>query len=140
MEVKLAMISFASLFSFLGAIAGAFLARRTQYKTWLLENRSEVFAEFLSLMHEAREKTTNILHEEISEQVPKEIRITEVYSKPLNYVKVVRLYLPKNERKGFQQLANEAWALHSNRDLGDSRLLAMEKKLDEIQEIFESNL
>ncbi len=140
MEAKLTVAIIAGLFSLLGAFAGAFLARRTQYQKWLLENRSEVFAKFLELMHEAREEVANILFEEKSEELPKAIKITEMYSKPLNYVKIVRLYLPKKERERFQQLINEVWSLHSDRDLGDSRLLTMKKKLDEIQEIFESSL
>jgi len=140
MEVKLTVAIVAGLFSLLGAFAGAFLARRTQYQKWLLENRSEVFAKFLSLMHEARDKTTSIIFEESSEKSSKNIRITETYSTPLNYAKIVRLYLPKKEREKFQKLANEVWVLHASRDFGDLRLLAMGRKLDEIQQIFESSL
>jgi len=139
-EVKLSIAIVAGLFSLLGAFAGAFLARRTQYQKWLLENRSEVFAKFLELIHQAGEEVTTILIEEPAGGFSTAIKITEKYSKPLNYAKVVRLYLPKSERERFQQLAQRVWALHSDKDLGDSRLLTMEKKLDEIQEIFESSL
>lgn len=139
-SIKLTVAVVAGLFSLLGAIIGAFLARRTQYEKWLLENRSEVFAKFLELIHEAREEVTNIIYEKEIEESLKSIKITETYSKPLNYAKVVRLYLPRNQRDKFQKLANEVWALHSNPDLGDTRLLTMDKKLDEIQEIFESSV
>jgi uncharacterized membrane protein YfcA len=33
----------AGLFSLLGAFAGAFLARRTEYEKWLRQNRAEAF-------------------------------------------------------------------------------------------------
>lgn len=140
MDIKITVAIVAGLFSLLGAFSGAFFARRTQYEKWLLENRSEVFANFLELMHKAREEATDILYEQKTEELQKAIKITEIYGRPLNYAKVVRLYLPKKERNRFQKLASEIWALYSDRNLGDSRLLTMDKKLDEIQEIFESCL
>lgn len=140
MDIKLIVAIVAGLFSLLGAFSGAFFARRAQYEKWLLENRSEVYAKFLELMHKSREEVTDILFEQTTEELQREIKITEKYSRPLNYAKVVRLYLPKKERTRFQKLTNEVWALHTDRNLGDSRLLTMDKKLDEIQEIFESSL
>jgi len=140
MEYKLILVIVVGLFSLLGGFVGAFLARRTQYEKWLLENRSEVFSQFLDLMYKAREQTTKILFDETKEQAHNDIRITEIYIPPLNYAKTVRLYLPKKQRKKFQKLAVEVWALHSDKGLGFSRLSTMNEKLDEIQAIFESNL
>lgn len=139
-EVKVIIVIITAIFSLLGSFFGAFLARRTQYQKWLLENRSEVFTKFLELMDQAREEASNILFEESSDEFSSAIRITEKYIKPINYAKVVRLYLPKAEREKFQQLANQVWALHSDKELGDSRLATMGKKMDEIQMIFESSL
>ena len=136
MEISIIVAIVAGLFSLLGAFVGAYLARRTQYEKWLLENRSEVFAKFLVLMHEAGDKATDILAEKPLDA----LKLVDAYSGPLNYANVVRLYLPKSERKKFQQLARDISALHSNKDLGDSRVLTMENKLNEIQEIFERNV
>jgi len=140
MEDKLILAIVAGLFSLLGGFVGSFLARRTQYEKWLLENRSEVFSQFLELMYKAREQTTNVLYDETKGQAHNDIRITEIYTLPLNYAKTVRLYLPKNQREKFQKLAVEVWALHSDKELGFSRLSTMNGKLDEIQAILESNL
>lgn len=54
-NLKVVIAFVAGLFSRLGAFAGAFLARRTEYFKWLRQNRSETFAEFLAKLSAARE-------------------------------------------------------------------------------------
>jgi len=130
----------AGLLSLLGAFAGAFLARRTEYEKWRRERRSEVYTRFLELMDDASEKTTSLLHDTTLQPPERDIEITEVYAPALNYIRVVRLYLPKSKREEFQRLAKDVWALHTDPELGDSRLQTAAKRLDQIQEIFESNL
>ena len=130
----------AGLFSLLGAFAGAALARRTEYEKWLRENRSEVFAKFLELLSEARTNATGAMFDNTIEQPQQNIRVTEAYRPALDYVRIVCLYLPKDSRKEFRQLAEDFWGLHSAKNLKDSRLLRMTEKLEAIQNIFEASL
>lgn len=138
MEIIIAVT--AGLFSLLGAFAGAALARRTEYEKWLRENRSEVFAHFLELLFEARKNATDAMYDNSMEQLAQDIKVTEAYRPALDYARVVCLYLPKEKRKEFRGLAQEFWALHSTRGLGDSRHLKMPEKLEAIQNIFEECL
>lgn len=140
MDIQLIVGFVAGLFSLLGAFLGAYLARRTQYEKWLIENRSEVFAKFLDLVHKAREKATTILFDSTSDALHNNTMVTQIYSSPINYSKIVSLYLPKNQREKFQNLTDEIWALHAIKDLSSARHQKMDEKLKEIQEIFESIL
>lgn len=138
MEVIVAVT--AGLFSMIGAFLGAALARQRDYEKWLRENRSEVFAKFLNLLSEAQIKAIDAMYDMALEKIQQDVKVTDAYMPALNYVRVVCLYLPQNKRKEFRQLAQEFWALHSTRSLGDKRLQKMTEKLEEIQNIFESCL
>lgn len=127
-------------FSLLGAFAGSRLTRRNDYDKWLRESRSEVFSKFLDLLSEAQANATTAMFDECSDDLVKSINVIEAYRPASNYARVVSLYLPKDKRAEFKKLFNEACALHSNRDLGDSRLIKMTDKLDVIQSIFEECL
>ena len=127
----------AGLFSLLGAFAGAFLARRSDYIKWLRQNRSETFAEFFTKLFEAQHKAFNVLHDPNLDPHQRDIQVTEIYSAPRNHARLVRLYLPKSCRDEFSTLVGEIAALHSQMSLGDSRLTTMEKKIERIQAIFE---
>ena len=130
----------AGLFSLLGAFAGAFLARRTEYVNWLRQNRSETFAAFLSKLSEAQNAAIDVLFDQTIEPLQRSIRVTEIYSVPEDYARVVRLYLSKLYRDDFSGLVRKIRALHSSVDLGDSRLLTMEENVERIQSIFEKTL
>lgn len=138
MEIVVAVT--AGLFSLLGVFAGAALTRRTDYEKWLRENHSEVFAKFLELLSEAQKNATDAMFDNSMEQPAQDIKVTEAYRPALDYVRVVCLYLPKEKRKEFRALAQEFWALHSTRGMGNSRLLRMPEKLEAIQKIFEECL
>lgn len=138
MEIIVAVT--AGLFSLLGAFAGAALARRTEYEKWLRENRSEVFAKFLDLLSDSQKNATDAMFDKTLERLQQDIKVTEAYQPPLDYARVVCLYLPKEKRQEFRQLARDFYALHASRSLGDSRLLKMPEKLEAIQSIFEANL
>ena len=127
----------AGLFALLGAFAGAWFARRTQYEKWLLENRSEVFARYLDLIHQGRNEATNSLSTPKSEGIAREIGVTEAYLPASAYARVVRLYLPNQYREEFQALSQGIWAFHASEGLGGGRYKKMNEKLDRIQEIFE---
>ncbi|MFX0202408.1 MAG: hypothetical protein ACFFCW_40400 [Candidatus Hodarchaeota archaeon] len=139
-NLRVLIVFIAGLFSLLGAFAGGFLAKRSEHLKWLRQSRSEAFAEFLHLLTKAQNDAINVLHEQTLEPLDRDIRVTEIYSLPENYARVVRLYLPKSRRDEFSSLIREIRGLHASLDLGGSRFQAMEKKLDRIQEIFEETL
>ncbi len=139
-NLKVVIAFVAGSFSLLGAFAGAFLARRTEYVKWLRQNRSETFAEFLATLSKAQNAAIDVLHDQTLEPLQRDIRLTEIYSVPEDYTRVVRLYLPKLDRDEFSGLVRKIRALHSSVDLGDSRLLTMEENVERIQSIFEKTL
>ena len=138
MEIIVAVT--AGLFSLLGAFAGAALARRTEYEKWLRQNRSEVFAKFLDLLSDSQKNATDAMFDGTLMPLQQDISVTEAYRPLLDYARVVCLYLPKDKRQEFRQLAQDFFALHATRNLGDSRLLKMPEKLEAIQSIFETNV
>jgi len=139
-NLKVVIAVVAGLFSLLGALVGAFLGRRTDYDKWLRQNRSETFVEFLAKLAEAQNLAIDVLHDQTLEPLKRDIRVTEIYSVPEDYARIVRLYLPKSHRDEFSRLVRKTRALHSSVDLGDSRLLTMEENVERIQTIFEKTL
>ncbi len=130
----------AGLFALLGAFAGSRLARSAEYEKWLRENRSTTFAKFLERLASARKEASGALFDKSIEELPRNIKVTEAYLPVEEYARVVSLYLPNDKRQQFRGLTREFIALHSQPDLGDSRLLTMEKRLEEIQSLFEEQL
>ncbi|MDZ4346106.1 MAG: hypothetical protein U1E51_27150, partial [Candidatus Binatia bacterium] len=120
-----------------GGLMGAYSMRQTQHHKWLLEHRSEAFAKFLQLLDDAQAGALKFLFDPGLHEPERGLKLLEVYRPALNQARIVRLYLPKNLREEFYNLAKEYWALHSTPEIGDSRLLTMGKNLDRIQAIFE---
>lgn len=127
------------ILAFSGAFVGAILNRLTQHQTWLREKRSEAFADFLRNIDIARAKATDILIEfrDRDEPALMGVRLHEIYQPVLIQSKIVRLYLPKNERENLSKLVKDIYIRHSSPDLGDSRLFKVDEDIDRIQEIFE---
>ena len=127
------------ILAFLGAFVGAILNRLTQHQTWLREKRSEAFAEFLRNLDNARAKATDVLIEFMDKDEPASmgVRLYGIYEPVLIQSKIVRLYLPENERENFSKLVEEIYALHSSPSLGDTRLFMLDENIDKIQKIFE---
>lgn len=125
-----------------GGFIGAYFTRQSQHHKWLLERRSESFANFLRMLSEARSNASDIIYEETTNEttVQRNIRLGEAYLPALNYAQIVKLYLPKVIRDEFYDNAKKYTILHTSPDLGDQRLRTMEKCLDRIQEIFENEL
>ena len=88
----------------------------------------------------ARKSATEALFDSSVEEASRNIRVTEAYLPAEDYARVVALYLPKEKREPFRQLVRDFIALHSQPSLGDSRLLTMEKRLEDVQRIFEAEL
>jgi len=132
--VSLLITAFSAL---AGAFLGAFLTRQTQHQKWLLERRSEAFAEFLLRCDEAFKNGADVLHKNKNEDNLAGLLFLDAYQPMLTYSKLVRLYLPAEEREEFSMLANNIWALHSQIDLGDERMHRINENTNRIQEIFE---
>lgn len=130
----------AGLFALLGAFAGAALSRRTEYEKWLRERRSESYAKFLDLLSQAYSEASDALHGSALQGLEREIKCTQAYLAPINYAKVVRLYLPVDKRDEFSKLVNSIWALHGSTGLGDARMSAVQKKLDDVSLFLERHL
>jgi hypothetical protein len=139
-NVEIIVVVAAGLFSLLGAFMGATLSKRNEYVRWLRENRSEVFAKFLELLHQAQKHATDAMFDKALEEMQQNIKVTEAYSPALEYAHIVCLYLPKNQRDNFRTLAKEFYALHATRGLDDTSRSKMSEKIEAIQKIFESNL
>jgi hypothetical protein len=123
-----------------GGFIGAYFTRQTQHHKWLLERRSEAFAKFLQLLDDAQTSARDFLFDPELEESKRGLKVLEAYRPALNQARVVRLYLSKDLREEFYNLAKHYWVLHSNPGLGDSRLGTMDEHLERIQEIFEQEL
>jgi hypothetical protein len=130
----------AGLFALLGSFAGSRLARSAEHEKWLRENRSVTFAKFLELLATARKAASDVLFDRSLEEMARNIRVTENYLPVEEYVRVVALYLPSEKRAHLRKLVREFIALHSQPNLGESRLQTMEQRLEEIQQLFEGQL
>ena len=129
------------LFALGGAFLGAYFTRQAQHHKWLLERRSEAFAKFLELIDLAHRQAADILFDRSLEAgAAQNLKIMDAYQPVFNQTRIVRLYLPKTERKEFSSLVKRYWALHTDPELGDRRLITMDEKLDRIQELFEEEL
>jgi hypothetical protein len=123
-----------------GGFMGAYFTRQAQHHKWLLERRAEAFAKFLQMIDDAHSSASNILYDKKIENPERDIKVLEVYRPVLNYARIVRLYLPRTLRQEFSERSKKYWALHTDPDLGSSRLNKMSEHLDRIQEIFEQEL
>lgn len=139
-SVRILIAAAAGFFTLLAVFLGARLSRQTEHDKWLRQNRSEVFTKFLEFLAKAHEKATDILFDRSLEELAQNIKVTEAYMPAMDYVRIVRLYLPARKRDEFKKLAHGYYVLHSQRSLGDSRLTKMGERLDAIQAIFEDTL
>lgn len=129
------------LFALGGAFLGAYFTRQAQHHKWLLERRSQTFAKFLELIDLAHRHASDILFDRALEAgAARNLKIMDAYQPVFNQARIVRLYLPKTKRKEFSSLVISYWALHTDPELGDRRLIKMDEKLDRIQELFEEEL
>lgn len=138
LQIVLPVVS--GFFALLGSFVGAWLARRTEYEKWLLQNKSETFGRFLDLITTAQKNAIDAFHDSGLSDQQQDGRVTEIYLPALQYGRVVRLYLQESNREQFSQLAKAVFDIHSDRHRGNSRLNAMEEKLHEIQRLLESEL
>lgn len=102
--------------------------------------RATAFEEFLCKLGQAQNHAAYLLHDLNVTGYDEAIGIVDAYAELEDYARVVRLYLPRGQRDEFAHLVREIRAFHGGTDLGDSRLLLMEKRISRIQQIFEGAL
>jgi len=124
----------------IGGFIGAFVHRKTQHQNWLLERRAEVFADFLQTLEKCRDETSKYFRESPQEGMEKEQKIIDFYQPAISHAKITRLFLKDESKDKIDKLVNEVYAIHSSKNLGDTRIKTMLKKLEEIQTILEENL
>jgi len=106
------------LSALMGGFIGAYFTRQSQHHKWLLERRSESFANFLRILSEARSNASEIIYAKTTDEAPiqRDIRPNEVYLPASNYAQIVKLYLPKLKRDEFYENAKEYVILHTTLD------------------------
>jgi uncharacterized membrane protein len=125
----------------LAGFIGALLTRQNQYYNWALMRRSESFPNFLQLINEAFDKSTDILLDgEIKEPSILGIKIFNEYRPMLIQAQIIRFYLPKNIGDEFYNHAKAYYDLHCSTGLGDKRFGIMRTHLEKIQDILEQEL
>lgn len=130
----------AGLFSLLGAFAGAFLAKRTEYEKWLRQAREQAFAEFLRQIYDVHAKAIDALYSvDISPQ-NRDIKITELFNGLSAQENIVRLYLKPSDREAFSKLKQEIWALYYPSVEQPYRMKKTTEHLKAIQTIFEQTV
>ena len=131
------------LFALLGAFAGAWLSRRTEYEKWLRQERSTSFSKFLQAVHDTRMQALSLIHEPGEtdlERAASDLRITELFAALQTQAGIVRLYLEPNDRERFTSLARELYALHGLSVHQAHRMKRVEQVSSELQTIFEASL
>lgn len=121
----------------LGTMIGGFISRHTELEKWRRSNIGPSIEVLLKLLSKARIETTNIIYDEKLEEPHRGIRITLAYMPALDQVNVVRLFMREEKRERLSSLVSEVHHLHSQVEIGQTRLQTMENKITEIQNILE---
>lgn len=138
LQIIVAVVS--GLFALLGGFFGAWLARYTEYEKWLRKERSSNFAEFVKQLYSVREKAINIIYADDVLEKDRDIKITRLFLGIKSQENIVRLYLKEKDREKFSELIHEIWILLSPTTEQVIRIKNLDKKLSEIQLIFEKTL
>ena len=128
------------IFALIGIFIGYFLQNRTQFKNWVRQKRSEVFADFLIVLEDCFYKAQEHIIEPPDKDGIKFTAVPDVYSPAYTKLNIVKLFVMKNSRKQIEKLLNDIVALHSRTDLGTARFLEMHKKRDQLHKIFIKNI
>ena len=128
------------LFALIGGFFGAWLTRHTEYEKWLRQQRSIAFGEFISQLHDVREKAVDIIYDSNFSEQQRDMKITELFSGLNSQENIVRLYLKKCDRKKFSSLKHELWVFHSPEVQQSTRLKKVDSLMSDIQAIFEKTI
>lgn len=123
-----------------GAIIGSCMERKTKHTIWLLEKRVEVFAEFLKILQKCIEEASVYFRQGQKASLERGQKLLDIYFPVFNYTKVVRLFLKETSRDNFEKLVREIYAIHSEKERGDTRLSMMKEKEQALQRMLEEHI
>lgn len=126
----------AGVFALIGAYVGSRMERKTQHQNWILEKRAETFADFLKILNKSIEDASFYFRREQGKGLEREQKLLDIYYPSFDHTKIVRLFLKENSRDNFEKLVGDIYALHSQKEFGDTRLTAMESKKKRFTENF----
>ncbi|MEN8265247.1 MAG: hypothetical protein ABFR82_17510 [Nitrospirota bacterium] len=130
----------AGVFALIGAYIGSRMERKTQHQNWILEKRAETFADFLKVLNKSIEDVSLYFRQDPEKGLEREQKLLDIYYPAFDYVNIVRLFLKESERDKFDKLVREIYAIHSQKERGDTRLSLMDSKKKELQKIFEDHI
>lgn len=128
------------LFALLGAFAGAWLSRRTEYEKWLRQERSVAFEDFLRELHELKNDISRILYEAGMADQEKHIAVSERFTKLDKQESIVRIYLDARSREIFSKNTKRIWSAYSPAINQSTRMNELQSATGEIQAMFEKLL
>ena len=127
----------AGLFSLLGALLGAFMARRGDHRKWLRERRSLAAEKCLSTLAECSKVHMQHVAQDRTGQA---IFVAIAFLPAEDYARIVRLYLPKRDREPFSSLVSEIITLHISLGADTKYHATINTKMDLLQSMLESSL
>ncbi len=128
------------LFALIGAFIGAWLTRSTEYRKWLRQERSLVFAEFLKQLHAVTQESTKVIFDSGLSKGERDQQITDIAGRLDGQGKVVRLYLNHSDRETFSRLLIDYWNLNFQSVKNEHRIKKGEEIRKTIQAMFEKTI
>lgn len=99
----------------IGGFVSHVLQRKSQHRTWLLENRINAFSEFLKIFEQCRANATAYIRNPIDPRINGDghiLNVYELYEPTICYSKVIRLVLDKNVRDQFDEFVQKHIRTH----------------------------
>lgn len=127
-------------FTLIGVYVGSKRARDIQHQNWILEKRAETFADFLRTLNKCVENASFYFRENPEKGLGREQKLLDIYYPAFDSARVVRLFLKECDRDNFEILVKGIYAIHSEKERGDTRLSKMEDKKKELQKVFENHI
>jgi len=125
----------------IGGIIGGIINRNTQYRTWLLQQRSQAFAAFLNDFAISQRTLRDVTNTNGYDFMNYDHRMQafDAYKSTMIHSKIVRLYLPIDERATFTNKLETAFMLQSAPFDKVGRQL-FDENVKEIEDILERHL
>ena len=124
---------------FIGAVIGTYFTRQNQHHKWLLDRRAESFELFLKLLAEGRSKAVDIKYNKVLPERERKNAEIKAYIPAMDHARIVKLYLPKEERDKFYDFAHQYVIVHTMPEIKFD-LTKMQKIEKQIQDIFAREL
>ena len=128
------------IFALVGAFVGAYLHRKTQHESWLLEQRAVAFANFLRTLDKCIEDGNDALQEGLQDDSNMYRKLMEIYKPAFLHSRIVSLFVMHNSKQRVSKLVREIVSLHLSRIDHEKRRGTISEKEEELQNILEENL